>query len=75
MEAIEAELLRMEKMATHVYEEMQFMRTRSDLMQSTDASTRGRLLWVEVSMLCTLIVLGFWQIHYLKRFFQLKKII
>jgi len=75
VEAIEAELDRMEQMATHVYEEMNYMRSRSDLMQSTDASTRGRLLWVEVAMLCTLLVMGLWQIHYLKRYFQQKKII
>jgi len=75
VEAIEAELDRMEKMATHVYEEMNEMRARSELAQATDASTRGRLLWVEVLMLVTLLAMGFWQIHYLKRFFQAKKII
>jgi len=75
VEAIEAELDRMEKMAEHVYEEMNYMRTRSEMMHSTDASTRGRLLWVEVGMLCTLLIMGLWQIHYLKRYFQTKKIL
>uniref|UniRef100_A0A7S0Q8I2 GOLD domain-containing protein n=1 Tax=Coccolithus braarudii TaxID=221442 RepID=A0A7S0Q8I2_9EUKA len=75
VEAIEAELDRMEKMVEHVYEEMNYMRSRSELMQSTDASTRGRLLWVEVAMLCTLMAMGLWQIHYLKRYFQTKKIL
>ena len=66
IEAIEAELDRMKKMATHVYEEMQTMRARSELMQSTDASTRGRLLWVEVSMLCKLQVTGYIKVSILR---------
>ncbi len=34
-----------------------------------------RLLWVEVSMMCVLLFMGLWQIHYLKRYFQTKKLI
>ena len=75
VEAIEAELDRMERMAEHVYEEMNTMRARSELAHETDASTRGRLLWVEVAMLCTLLLMGLWQITYLKRYFQSKKIL
>jgi len=75
VEAIEAELDRMEKMAEHVYDEMNHMRSRSEMMQATDASTRGRLLWVEIAMLCTLLLMGMWQIAYLKRYFQTKKIL
>ena len=75
IEAIEAELDRMKKMATHVYEEMVYMRDRSDAMHVTSAQTRGRLLWVEGLMMCVLLFMGLWQIHYLKRYFQTKKII
>jgi len=106
VEAIEAELDRMKKMATHVYEEMVYMRDRSDAMHTTSESTRARLLWVrarlsndphrptpgpalalrtdseitattqvEGVMMCTLLFMGLWQIHYLKRYFQTKKII
>ena len=35
----------------------------------------NRLLWVEVSMMCVLLFMGLWQIHYLKRYFQTKKLI
>lgn len=75
VEAIEAELDRMKKMATHVYEEMVYMRDRGDAMHITSEQTRARLLWVEVSMMCVLLFMGLWQIHYLKRYFQTKKII
>jgi len=32
-------------------------------------------VWVEVAMMCTLLVMGLWQINYLKAFFQAKKIL
>ena len=50
VEAIEAELDRMKKMATHVYEEMVYMRDRSDAMHTTSESTRARLLWVRACL-------------------------
>ena len=75
VEAIEAELERMKKMAVHIYEEMLYMRTRSDQQHATNASTRGRLLWVEVVMMFVVLLMGLWQIQYLKRYFQVKKLI
>ena len=47
----------------------------TSVSQALDASTRGRLVWVEVAMMCTLLVMGLWQINYLKAFFQAKKIL
>jgi len=32
-------------------------------------------VWVEVAMLVTLLLMGAWQINYLKNFFQAKKLI
>jgi hypothetical protein len=75
VEAIEAELDRMKKMAVHVYEEMLYMRTRSDQQHATNASTRGRLLWVEVVMMLAVLTMGFWQIRYLRNYFKQKKVI
>lgn len=103
VQAIEAELDRMKKMATHVYEEMVFMRDRADAMHTTSEQTRARLFWTELVMMVTLLVMGLWQargrahrlrhrpaararalltpsppgaqIHYLKRYFQAKKIL
>ena len=64
--AIEAELDRMKEMAVHVYEEMLYMRARGDAMHNTSQSTRSRLLWVELVMMCTLLLMGLWQIQYLR---------
>ena len=66
VEAIEGELDRMRKMAVHVYEEMLFMRRRADQQHATNASTRGRLLWVEVVMMFSVLLMGLWQIRYLR---------
>ena len=75
VEAIEAELDRMKQMAVHVYEEMLYMRSRSDSQHATNASMRGRLLWVEVVMMFAVLLMGLWQIHYLRNYFRVKKLI
>ena len=56
----------MKEMAVHVYEEMLYMRARGDAMHNTSQSTRSRLLWVELVMMCTLLLMGLWQIQYLR---------
>ena len=55
--------------------EMLYMRSRSDQQHATNASTRGRLLWVEVLMMFGVLVMGLWQIRYLREFFKQKKVI
>ena len=75
VEAIEAELDRMRKMAVHVYDEMLYMRRRADQQHATNASTRGRLLWVEVVMMFAVLLMGLWQIRYLRNYFKVKKLI
>ena len=55
--------------------EMLYMRSRSDQQHATNASTRGRLLWVEVVMMFSVMVMGFWQIRYLRNYFRAKKVI
>ena len=75
VEAIEAELDRMKKMAVHVYEEMLYMRTRADQQHATNESTRGRLLWVELTMMFAVLAMGLWQIQYLRSYFRAKKVI
>ena len=54
---------------------MLYMRTRSDQQHATNASTRGRLLWVEVVMMLAVITMAFWQIRYLRNYFRQKKVI
>jgi len=38
-------------------------------------STNARVLWFSVLSMVILLVLGAWQLYYLKRFFQEKKLI
>ena len=75
VEAIEAELESMKRMAVHVYEEMLFMRSRSDAQHTANASMRGRLLWVEVVAMFGVLLMGLWQIRYLRNYFRVKKLI
>lgn len=55
--------------------EMLYMRQRSDRQHATNASTRGRLLWVEVLMMLVVLMMGTWQINYLHNYFKKQKII
>ena len=75
VEAISAALDVMEEISQHVHSEMLWMRERADEMQEMGESTRGRLLWVELAMMLTLLLMGLWQITYLKNFFVAKKIL
>jgi hypothetical protein len=75
VDAIESELDRMKRMAVHVYEEMLYMRERSERQHATNESTRGRLMWAEGAMMSAVIGMGLWQIKYLRGFFRQKKII
>jgi len=42
--------------------------------QAASEGMRGRLLWVELMMMCIVLVMGLWQIQYLKRYFQVRMI-
>jgi hypothetical protein len=75
IEAIEAELDRMRNMAVHVYEEMIYMRGREEEMRDTNESTNTRVLWFNIMTLTIIGAMGLWQIYYLKRYFQMKKLI
>lgn len=75
IDGIEKELDRMKKMAVHVYEEMLFMRERSEQQHATNESTRVRLLWLELAMMAGVIAMGVYQIKYLRVYFRQKKLI
>lgn len=72
---IEKQLDKMREMAVQIKEEMIYMRGREEEMRDTNESTNTRVLWFNIMTLSILVVMGLWQIHYLKRFFQMKKLI
>lgn len=75
VEQIEKQLDRMREMAMAIKEEMIYMRGREEEMRDTNESTNTRVLWFNIMTLTIIGAMGLWQIYYLKRFFQMKKLI
>lgn len=75
VEQIEKQLDRMREMAMAIKEEMIYMRGREEEMRDTNESTNTRVLWFNIMTLSIIGAMGLWQIYYLKRYFQMKKLI
>jgi len=75
VEQIERQLDRMREMAMAIKEEMIYMRGREEEMRDTNESTNTRVLWFNIMTLTIIGAMGLWQIYYLKRYFQMKKLI
>ncbi|KAG8457248.1 hypothetical protein KFE25_011490 [Diacronema lutheri] len=75
VEQIEKQLDRMREMAMAIKEEMIYMRGREEEMRDTNESTNTRVLWFNIMTLTLIGAMGLWQIYYLKRYFQMKKLI
>lgn len=75
LKPMELELRRLEDLAESIVNDFAYMRAREEEMRDTNESTNSRVLYFGVfSMLC-LLFLAAWQIFYLRRFFQAKKLI
>ena len=75
VEQIERQLDKMREMAMAIKEEMIYMRGREEEMRDTNESTNTRVLWFNIMTLTIIGAMGLWQIYYLKRYFQMKKLI
>eukprot|EP01083_Nonionella_stella_P032214 88186_1 len=75
LEPIEAELRMLEDTIGSIFDEMLLLRDREEVMRKTNESTNSRVLWFGVASMCVLVSLSTWQIYYLRRFFQKKKIL
>ncbi|KAK9728632.1 vesicle coat component [Basidiobolus ranarum] len=75
LKPMEVELYKLEKLLTEVVEEMEYLRHREARRRDTNESTNERVKWFSIFSMVVLVSLGIWQIFYLKRFFQTKKLI
>eukprot|EP01137_Pigoraptor_chileana_P031235 Opistho-2@18760 len=72
---LEVQLRVLEDLSSSIVHSFNYMKEREASMRDTNESTNSRVLYFTVfSMLC-LMGLGGWQVYYLKRFFQAKKLI
>lgn len=75
LKPMELELRRLEDLAESIVNDFAYMRAREEEMRDTNESTNTRVLYFSVFSMCCLLFLAAWQIFYLRRFFQAKKLI
>ncbi|CAG8519231.1 11734_t:CDS:2 [Ambispora gerdemannii] len=72
---LEAELRKLEQVVQEIVDDMDYLRRREARMRDTNESTNERVKWFSLGTMFVLISLGGWQIIYLKKFFQRKRLI
>jgi len=75
LKPMEAELRKLEQVVQEIVDEMEYLRRREAKMRDTNESTNERVKWFSLGSMFVLVGLGAWQIFYLKKFFQKKRLI
>lgn len=75
LQPMEAELRRIESSLGEVVDKMDYLKVREQRLRDTNESTNERVKGFAVLGMITLIGSGVWQVFYLRRFFQRKKLI
>jgi len=75
LKPLEIELMKLEDVVMQVEHEFRYMKEREARHRNTNESTNARVAYMSFASLIILVMLGLWQIFYLKRYFQKKKII
>ncbi|XP_003962677.1 transmembrane emp24 domain-containing protein 10 [Takifugu rubripes] len=72
---LEAKMKEIEQLAQSIAESSVFFMKRKEEMESTNASTNSRVLFLSIISMACLSALALWQVFYLKRFFKTRKLI
>ncbi|XP_030069998.1 transmembrane emp24 domain-containing protein 10 [Microcaecilia unicolor] len=75
LKPLEVELRRLEDLSESIVNDFAYMKKREEEMRDTNESTNVRVLYFSIFSMCCLIGLATWQVFYLRRFFQAKKLI
>lgn len=75
LKPMEVELKRLEDLSEDIVKDFSLMRKREEEMRSTNESTNRRVLYFSIFSMCCLLGLATWQVMYLRRYFQAKKLI
>lgn len=72
---LEVEMRRIEDGVAEILNDLKYLRRREERMRDTNESTNSRVAWLSIFSVVTMVAVGAWQIYYLKRYFQQKKIL
>eukprot|EP01116_Phalansterium_solitarium_P007851 TRINITY_DN2084_c0_g1_i1.p1 TRINITY_DN2084_c0_g1~~TRINITY_DN2084_c0_g1_i1.p1 ORF type:complete len:228 (+),score=28.85 TRINITY_DN2084_c0_g1_i1:58-684(+) len=75
LKPMEVELMKLEDTVAQVEAEFRYMKEREARHRNTNESTNARVAYMSFASLIILVLLGLWQIFYLKQFFKAKKLI
>jgi len=75
LDPLALELRKIEDAAERVKDEMMYMKTREEEMRDTNESSNSRVVWLTVLTMVILVATAVFQILYLRRYFQVKKLI
>eukprot|EP00128_Syssomonas_multiformis_P011308 Colp12_sorted_trinity150504_noHs@11783 len=75
LKPMEMELRRLEDLAESIVNDMFHMKKREEEMRDTNESTNARVVWFSIFSIVCLVSLGGWQVYYLKKFFQQRRLI
>lgn len=66
----EIELRKIEEQVADIVAEMDYLRTREQKLRDTNESTNNRVKWFATGTMCLLVLLGVWQVVYLRTYFR-----
>jgi len=72
---LELEMIKLEDVVEELNADFRYLKNREGALRDTNESTNSRVLWLSLFSITTLVSLGIFQIYYLKRYFQQKKLI
>jgi len=75
LKPLELEMLKLEDVVEELNADFRYFKNREGDHRVTNESTNSRVLWLSLFSVTTLVALGVFQIYYLKRYFQQKKLI
>lgn len=75
MDELHQMVLRLGRRVSDLHEQEQYLRRRSERHQHTTEDTSARVLLSSVCEAVVLVGVNLWQIHYLRQFFEVKRII
>ncbi|GMM42152.1 hypothetical protein FOG50_00297 [Hanseniaspora uvarum] len=75
LKPVEVDLRRIEELTDEIVDELQFLKSREERLRDTNESTNKRVKFFSIAIIILLLVLGTWQVSYLRSFFKSKNII
>lgn len=75
LKPVEIELRKLEGIVEKIVEDMEKIKLKEIDLRNTNESTNERVQWFSLWSIAFLVCLGLWQIYYLRKFFQTKKLI